>query len=62
MAKKITEDDIFKKLDFTDLKKGDIVQNLGSGLGYTILETGKESAVAIRTVKITNPSEWRVIK
>jgi len=62
IAKEITENDIFKSLDFSNLKRGDIVQNLGSGISYVITSVRKGEAIAIRQIEITNKNEWRVLK
>lgn len=60
--KKITEKDIFKDLDFTDLKRGDIIQNRVSGTSYVITSVDKNEAIAVRQIEVTNKSEWRVLK
>ena len=52
--------------EYFDLKPGDVVLNEGSGQSYVILEVRQEGvffvAVAARTVIVTHPDEWRVIR
>jgi len=59
---KITEKDMFKDLDFTDLKRGDIIQNTGSGNSYVVTSVNENEAIAVRQIKVTNKSEWRVLR
>ena len=47
---KITEKDIFKDLDFTDLKRGDIIQNTGSGNSYVVTSVNENEAIAVRHI------------
>lgn len=52
--------------EFNNLQEGDIIQNLGSGLGYTIVRTtqyGKSNVqhIVMRTITAANPSEWRLM-
>lgn len=54
--------DIWKDFDFSDVKRGDIIQNMGSGNSYIIILCNKESVVASRTIEVSNESEWRVLK
>lgn len=47
-------------LDLSKLKIGDVVRNIGSGEAYLIIHKGSE-LVAVRTVSITNGSEWELV-
>lgn len=48
------------------LSEGDIVQNTSSGQGYIVISNSANHIVnhivAIRTITITNPSEWTIIR
>ena len=57
---KIKESDIWEDLNLMKIKRGDVVQNLGSGESYVITNTSP--TIAVRTIQISNPSEWRVLK
>jgi len=59
---KITKEDIFKDLDYKDLKEGEGVWHKESGDGYIIDKVGKDSAIAVKTIKIVDSSEWVVVK
>lgn len=59
---KITEKDLFKELDFTDLKRGDIIQHKVLGVSYVVTSLNKNEAIAVRQIKVTNKSDWRVLK
>ena len=52
--------------EYFDLQPGDIVLNEGSGQSYVILEVRHEGVffvvVATRTVIVTHPDEWKVIR
>ncbi len=43
------------------LKRGDIVQG-ASGRSYVIVELTAAGPVAVRSVTITNPDEWTLVK
>ncbi len=60
--KKIAEKDIFKNLEFSNLKRGDIIQNIRSGISYVITSVNRNEAIAVRQIEVTNKSEWRVLK
>ena len=49
------------KTDIAGLNPGDVVRNVGSGLGYVIVRKEKDRAIAIRTMEVSNPDEWIVI-
>jgi hypothetical protein len=53
------------KDELNKLNPGDIVQNLGSGNTYVIIEVISIAycsiPIAIRAVTITNPSEWKKV-
>lgn len=61
IMEKITEKHIFKDLDFSDLKRGDIVQNKISGMSYVVTSVNNNHAIGVRQVEITNNGEWRVL-
>jgi hypothetical protein len=42
----------------SELNRGDIVQNKGSGRSYVIADVGRYVAIGVRTIKINNPKEW----
>lgn len=49
-----------KQGDLQKLKIGDIITNIGSGNSYIVSDyCGENSVVAIRTIIVTNPPEWR---
>lgn len=62
MENKITESDIWDDLVFDKLKKGDIILNKGSGNGYTVDKVTSTDAIAIKSILVTNPDEWQVLK
>lgn len=47
--------------DFENLRDGDIVQNKGSGNAYIIVSNDGNTIVAVRSITITNPSEWTLV-
>lgn len=51
--------------DFLNLKRGDIVQNTGSGQSFVIesvtQHNGSFQFLGIRTCLITNPTEWKKV-
>lgn len=44
--------------NFSGLKRGDIVRNLGSGNTYVIDINGGNFCIAVNTVYMSNPLEW----
>ena len=55
------------KKEFNKLKRGDIVLNLSSGNSYIIdhtiiTYTQQVTHLAIRTITISNPSEWKRVQ
>lgn len=44
----------------SDLKRGDIVVSRGTGTSYVVEDVAGESALAVRSVRVTNPAEWAV--
>jgi hypothetical protein len=50
----VTEDELRK------LKPGDLIQNLGSGNIYIVIDV-RDRIIAIRTIDITNLDEWDVV-
>lgn len=45
-------------IKFEELKPGDIIRNLGYGNLMIVIEVQKDKAIAIRTVTVTNETEW----
>ena len=52
--------------EYYNLRPGDVIQNLGSGAAYIVLEVHKPGVtttiVAVRTVTVSNPDEWRLVR
>ena len=52
--------------EYFHLQPGDVIQNLGSGSAYIVLEVHKPgvtiSIVAVRTVIVDNPDEWKLVR
>ncbi len=44
------------------LEVGDHVLNIGSGNVYVIIHLHGSHAVAVRSVDVSNPSEWSVLR
>ena len=40
---------------------GTILQNTGSGNAYVVVDTYGDIAVAVRSVTVTNASEWMIV-
>lgn len=51
----MTEDELH------NLKPGDLIQNLGSGNAYIVIDSG-DRIIAIRSVVVSNPTEWIAVK
>ena len=45
-----------------ELKEGTIIRNLGSGHAYIITQNWGDHATAVRTVDVSNPSEWEIVE
>jgi hypothetical protein len=50
-----------QKEEFAKLQEGDIITNLGSGNAYIITDRTSFGLVAVRTIMVTNPDEWKRI-
>ena len=48
--------------DISSLDRGDVIQNRGSGLTYVVIANYGDRAVAVRTLTVTNPDEWELMK
>jgi len=47
----------------SDLKRGDIIHHKsGTRESYVVTGTYGKRAIAVRTVDVTNPLEWQIIK
>ena len=44
------------------LKPGDIIQNLGSGEAYIVIDDRAGRVIAVRTVEASNIYEWKVVR
>lgn len=44
--------------DFSNLQRGDIVRNIGSGESYVVDANYGDYCIAMRSVHMSNPSEW----
>ena len=59
MAKEIK----FKKFtNIRELEEGQTLRNTGSGEVYTIIFTDGYTVVATRSLTVTNPFEWEIVK
>jgi hypothetical protein len=52
---------LVKVPDLSVLRRGDVVQNKGSGISYVVTET-HPVVVVVRTLTIINASEWQLVK
>ena len=48
-------------LDPDTLERGDLVRNISSGNSYVVIDTHPQ-VIAIRSIQITNPSEWKLVE
>ena len=48
--------------EISELETGMVVRNKGSENAYIITANHLQHATAVRTIEITNPSEWEVLK
>jgi hypothetical protein len=48
--------------EFRRLRPGDIVRNVGSSTGYIVTSNNGNFVTAVRTVHLTMPSEWTVVR
>lgn len=51
------------KIEFENLRRGDIIRNIGSGESYVIEQQYDIPAkfIAVHTVTVTNPDEWELV-
>ncbi|HEY9764608.1 MAG TPA: hypothetical protein V6D07_18925 [Trichocoleus sp.] len=47
--------------EFKSLGPGDIVEGLSSGETYIVSANYGDRVTAVKTVDLTNPSEWKVV-
>ena len=47
--------------ELKDLQVGDIVRNKSGSEGYIITSNYGNRAIGVRTIDITNPSEWDLV-
>lgn len=45
-----------------DLEVGDIIRSKLTGTAYVVTANYDSRAIAVRTMDVTNPSEWEVLK
>ncbi len=50
------------KEEMNSLRYGDRIRNEGSGMTYVVIYMNTKKIVAVRSVEITNPSEWKLLK
>lgn len=43
------------------LERGDIIQHIGTGASYIVLENRNGDITAIRVIHATNPQEWTLV-
>ena len=48
--------------EFYKLESGDIILNRGSGLTYIVVDIIGRKLIAVRTVTVSNPDEWDIVK
>ena len=48
--------------EFHNLQSGDVVRGLVSGLGFLVMDNFGDRVPAVRTVDITNPLEWVLVR
>ena len=48
--------------EFRNLERGDIVRGANSGTSYVVERTLGTYVIGVRTVLITNPDEWVLVK
>lgn len=49
-------------INISDLKKNDIIRNIGSGTAYTVTGvTDSGKIYAVRELEVTNPTEWELV-
>jgi hypothetical protein len=54
---------LFKQLEkINELKIGQIVSHKGTNTSYVVTDIFEGRAVAVRSIEITNPIEWNVVK
>lgn len=49
-------------LQFTGLKEGDIIRHVVTGDAYVVVLVTDHGAIAVRTLDVTNPEEWELVK
>lgn len=45
-----------------DLTPGDTIQHVSSGVGYVVTAHHGNKAIAVRTITVSNPSEWIIVR
>ncbi|HLO91555.1 MAG TPA: hypothetical protein VK172_10365 [Lentimicrobium sp.] len=62
MAKKY-DNTIWKPVtDLSELERGDVICNLGSGNSYVVDANYGDTVTAVDTVQVSNPIEWVVMR
>lgn len=49
-------------MSIAELKTGDVVQGKSSGLSYVVTDNYGDHAIAVRTMHVSNPSEWLLVE
>lgn len=47
---------------FDSLKEGDIVRGKASGCAFVIVQTLRDSYVAVRSHEVTHPDDWDLVE
>lgn len=45
-----------------ELERGDIVRHVDSGNSYVVIANYGEHATAVRSIEISDPTEWEIIE
>ena len=53
---------IIPLISISDLKPGMIIRHKGSSEGYIVTANYGNYAFAVRTMHVSNPSEWLIVK
>lgn len=48
--------------DLSELQPGDTIAHVGGGLPYMVTRNYGDHVTAVRTVDVSNPPEWKVLR
>lgn len=51
-----------KPEEMSNLREGDIIRSKSIGLAFVVTANNGDSVTAVRTVDVTNPGEWELVK